>query len=231
VTEPLNKHSPVIVDDYVDDYGGPSIQCEVESCGIRSRDWYLHFAPLLDHVDCPSCGGQGWVAEMTADPTPSGEPGEPYQVQVACEDSWHQMVVAAVDAAGGVFWDETAHVVAPATPTPDTRLREALTGWYAADGESWRLVAMERDGGIAAAGIPEALLDAIIASATSAPDTLDDAWAAAEAEQDLAHRSDIEWLVWFARKTKGKAADVAREAMDQNPGLRAALAATREEMP
>ena len=135
MSEPLYKHSPVIVDDYVDDYGGPSIQCEVESCGIRSRDWYLHFAPLLDHVDCPSCGGQGWVAEMTADPTPSGEPGEPYQVQVACEDSWHQMVVAAVDAAGGVFWDETAHVVARATPTPDTPAPSDLIH------EAWAVIA------------------------------------------------------------------------------------------
>jgi len=54
----------------------------------------------------------------------------------------------------------------PATPTPDTRLREALTSWYAADGESWRLVAIDRDGGIVAAGIPEALLDAIIRRAT-----------------------------------------------------------------
>jgi len=54
----------------------------------------------------------------------------------------------------------------PATPTPDARLREALTSWYAADGESWRLVAIDRDGGIIAAGIPEALLDAIIRRAT-----------------------------------------------------------------
>jgi len=45
-------------------------------------------------------------------------------------------------------------------------LREALTGWYAVDGESWRLVAMDRDGGILAAGIPEELLDAIIRRAT-----------------------------------------------------------------
>jgi len=55
---------------------------------------------------------------------------------------------------------------ARATPTPDTRLREALTSWHAADGESWRLVAIDRDGGIIAAGIPEALLDAIIRRAT-----------------------------------------------------------------
>ena len=60
-------------------------------------------------------------------------------------------------------WSRNA---ARVTPTPDTRLREALTSWYAVDGESWRLVAMDRDGGIVAAGIPEALLDAIIRRAT-----------------------------------------------------------------
>jgi len=56
-------------------------------------------------------------------------------------------------------------VAVRATP-PTDRLRETLTDWYAADGESWRLVAMDRDGGIVAAGIPEALLDAIIRRAT-----------------------------------------------------------------
>jgi len=74
----------------------------------------------------------------------------------------------------GIFSDARAfpdvaravRAVVRATPTPDTRLREALTSWHAADGESWRLVAMERDGGIAAAGIPEAMLDAIIRRAT-----------------------------------------------------------------
>lgn len=34
--------------------------------------------------DCPDCNGYGWEAAMTADPLPSGEPGEPYQVQQAC---------------------------------------------------------------------------------------------------------------------------------------------------
>lgn len=34
---------------------------------------------------CPDCEGQGWTAETTADPLPSGEPGEPYQVQRACD--------------------------------------------------------------------------------------------------------------------------------------------------
>lgn len=35
---------------------------------------------------CPTCGGQGWRAALGADPLPSGEPGEPYQVQEACPD-------------------------------------------------------------------------------------------------------------------------------------------------
>jgi len=73
---------------------------------------------------------------------------------------------ADLDAELGRAIDLLDGLTARATPAPDTRLREALTSWYAADGESWRLVAIDRDGGIIAAGIPEALLDAIIRRAT-----------------------------------------------------------------
>lgn len=42
-------------------------------------------------------------------------------------------------------------------------------------------------------------------------------------EQDEEWGNDLdvaEWLVWFARKTRGKARDVAKQALDQHPGLR-----------
>ena len=35
--------------------------------------------------ECVDCGGQGWTVHTTADPLPSGELGEPYQVQRGCE--------------------------------------------------------------------------------------------------------------------------------------------------
>lgn len=37
-------------------------------------------------AECSTCGGDGWVLGVDADPLPSGEPGEPQQVQVACPD-------------------------------------------------------------------------------------------------------------------------------------------------
>jgi hypothetical protein len=51
---------------------------------------------------CDECGGEGWTAETTADPLPSGEPGEPYQVQRTC------------DACGG----EGSFALASADPCP-----------------------------------------------------------------------------------------------------------------
>lgn len=36
-------------------------------------------------------------------------------------------------------------------------------------------------------------------------------------------RDDLEWLAWFARKHKGKVADVVQFALEQHPVLRAAL--------
>jgi hypothetical protein len=52
--------------------------------------WSLTIAPpgpiavSPEPVDCPECDGDGLVAETTADPLPSGEPGEPSQVQHVC---------------------------------------------------------------------------------------------------------------------------------------------------
>jgi len=97
----------------------------------------------------------------------------------APSDLIHEAWAVIANAGGGDWSKETTewrsaaanfsdkmHAATRVAPPPDTRLREALTSWYAADGESWRLVAMDRDGGIVAAGIPEALLDAIIRRAT-----------------------------------------------------------------
>ena len=35
-------------------------------------------------AECPLCDGAGWTVWPTADPLPSGEPGEPYQVRETC---------------------------------------------------------------------------------------------------------------------------------------------------
>lgn len=43
-------------------------------------------AQFIAQLTCPTCDGAGWTAETTADPLPSGEPGEPYQVQRTCDD-------------------------------------------------------------------------------------------------------------------------------------------------
>lgn len=59
------------------------------------------------------------------------------------------------------------------------------------------------------------------------------------AEQDEEWGSDLDvaqWLVWFARKSKGKARDVALRAIEQHPGLRfqerlATLDAARASVP
>jgi hypothetical protein len=36
-------------------------------------------------------------------------------------------------------------------------------------------------------------------------------------EQDI---DDIQWLVWYARKVKGRSREVARQALDENPFIR-----------
>ena len=41
-------------------------------------------APTPAITECNGCSGAGWIAETTADPLPSGEPGEPYQIQIGC---------------------------------------------------------------------------------------------------------------------------------------------------
>lgn len=40
----------------------------------------------MDEARCLTCGGDGWVSGIGADPLPSGEPGEPYQIQETCPD-------------------------------------------------------------------------------------------------------------------------------------------------
>jgi len=59
---------------------------EASSVADRSRAERVvdAIAELEPTVDCPECDGQGWIAETTADPLPSGEPGEPYQIQTSC---------------------------------------------------------------------------------------------------------------------------------------------------
>lgn len=56
-------------------------------------------------LQCPSCGGEGWY--VTADPLPSGEPGEPYQV--LCPNAiFHEFALTPKPAARGANYDKFA---------------------------------------------------------------------------------------------------------------------------
>ena len=48
----------------------------------------------------------------------------------------------------------------------------------------------------------------------------DDPWHAPTRPDSGMRAEDVEWLVWFARKSKGTVAEVAQRAIEQNPALR-----------
>jgi DnaJ-class molecular chaperone len=55
---------------------------------LRAAQFSAAFAaqPTTPPLECLTCDGDGWVSGIGADPLPSGEPGEPYQVQETCPD-------------------------------------------------------------------------------------------------------------------------------------------------
>lgn len=52
----------------------------------RSAIERVALTPPTPERECDTCGGDGWVLGIDADPLPSGEPGEPYQTQDTCPD-------------------------------------------------------------------------------------------------------------------------------------------------